>query len=208
MLLGIHPGLFIYCAVNVFISIIARSYSMLQDMKDEEEQQANAAYRQQVSGRAGSNVRGRHTDNTPETEFLGRATVSDRLASNALDLFGSIANSLAEDDDPDLIAPPRGDGVHSSPSTCSAPSRALELESMSSGSESEVAMLRGQCLEIVSVARGELLQALENMDRQLAALGLDASRSTETAVGGPASRPGTVRGAKSRGSSANSTGPP
>ena len=95
-------------------------------------------------------------------------------------MFGSVANSLAEDDDPSLI-----DGVQS-PSVHSYPSRALEQKQMDSDSESGVAMLRRQCLaqrEIVNEARAELLQALDKMDQRLAALSLDATESLQSQQG-------------------------
>ncbi len=188
-----HPGLFIYCAVNVFISIIAKSYSRLQDQK-EEHQRELASVRWHSSD--SSHRRVNNAGSASATEFLGRATVgssgrqsvsqtTERLASAALNIVGSIANSLADSDDVNFVTQQEGAGIPTRSSIAALD--ALELDSMSSDDQGEAARWRRRCLaqqQIVRAARVELLQALDKMDQQLAVLETDAGEAESSRVEG------------------------
>lgn len=182
---ALHPGLFIYCAVNVFISIIARSYSQLQESKLEVQREKNTVPRR--SQCSGSSDRSDDADTASATEFLGRSTVSrqsvsqmaDRLTSAALNMFGSIANSLADGDDVNFVAQ-QDEGGDGPSDGSNAALQTLELEPIITDSQTEAVRWRRQCLaqrQIVSEARAELLQALEKMDQQLAALEMDVDEA-------------------------------
>lgn len=197
--------LFIYCAVNVFISIIANSYQTLQENTEggDGDDSTEAAMRWRraaggaqaaavavanpsfaaASGEGGGGGGGHSTDSSGSsvqfsTSGAGattlrstRQSVSERLVSGGLNLIGSIANTLAEEELLDGQAAQELDA-------------GLATEAASSGGRDETGaaeprsdagadVWRRRCLEqrhIVDAARAELLVVLQGMDAQIAAL--------------------------------------
>ena len=150
--------LYIYCTVNVFISIVAGSYGRLQDLKHEQQ------LAQGTISRVASSQRGSLFDASATSREAGaarassmRQSVAVRFGNASLNLLGSFVNSLAEEDELGLEA-------HMG--------RDHDDRPLSSMTELIVEERR-----IVCEARQELAQVLVRMDAQIAAL--DARRLRE-----------------------------
>ena len=224
--------IFIYCAVNVFIIIIARSYETQAEMREEQQQgysqaaDAAAMRWQQAAAAAGGLAAASQTSDdgssggggTGSVQFstyspssVGRQTVLPRgsynlggITSRGLNLFGSIANSLAEED--------AGHDYNDDALESGVPPLELEMEAMSdddthtSAATADSSVDSGgqwkrRCMHqarIVGGARAELLQVLARMDAELTALDESAAPTADaigvSAAGGARER-GGLRGA-------------
>ena len=102
--------------------------------------------------------------------------MTGRLTSAALNVFGSIANSLTEGDDTNFVVQ-QDERVGSASCGSDGALETLELQPMNADDHTEAAKWRRQCLAQRQILRAELLQALEKMDQQLATLGVDVDES-------------------------------